>query len=138
MTAYATGYATVRALAVAALVAAGVAETKQQHDNMPAINMLPTDRWARISILPTETIQETFGSTQTERRSGLLVLSLFDPINEGSNGLAALADTLAPTFTRVTASTVTFQTPTPSNVGRQGQSQWWQYNLTCPFYFPHS
>lgn len=136
MTTHSAAAVAIRTLASAALVSAGIPTTRQEHDNLNAVRVEATQTWARTTVLFAGTEQRTLGATPAERTDGIVVVSVFAPLQSGIAGLMAIADAVRQSMNRVTATPVTFTTSSIENRGRTGESTpWWQVNVSCPFYF---
>lgn len=107
-----------------------VAETVDVHyDN--EIKNKPADKiWIRLNILPGQTTQVQIGATY--RTVGIVIAQIFLPLGRGTKNLHSMADKVKTAFRAVTVSGVVFRAPSETNVGRT--ENWWQLNVTIPFY----
>jgi len=96
----------------------------------------PFDRpdavWARVTIIFGESTQVSRGQTKRFRDTGLVMIELFDPINDGDAELSELADLVCEAFRAVQSEGVTYATPRYEEMGRRDSE--WQINVVCPFY----
>lgn len=88
--------------------------------------------WARLNILPGQSIQVEIGKSERFRTPGVMIVQLFLPIGKGMRDLHKMADKIKTAFRAVTVTGVVFRTPSEENVGRTGS--WWQMNVSIPFY----
>lgn len=91
--------------------------------------------WTRCSILFGQGSQESLGdpSSNRYRYVGVLMVSIFVPIEKGDKEALALAQVVRDSFLSVTFGGVTFRTPSIIPVGKTGT--WHQVNVNSPFYF---
>jgi hypothetical protein len=89
-------------------------------------------RWVRFTIKTGDTTQRTIGAQKTYRTIGIAIAQIFVPVDQGDRDALQLADTITAAFRSVTDQGVRYQTPSTKNVGRT--DQWWQVNVTCPFF----
>lgn len=102
-------------------------------DNAPFSEPGPATLWVRWTVLDGQTDQVSLPSpTARIRRTGVGIANIFAPLEQGTAGAIALADTIAAAFRRVTADGVTYFTPSITQIGRDKSS--WQINVTCPWY----
>lgn len=88
--------------------------------------------WARVTVIPSATEQADIVPGRRYRAVGIAMFSFFSPFNKGDEELNLLADYACTKFRTVSASGVTYRTPSPARVGRAGK--WWQVNVTVPWY----
>jgi hypothetical protein len=90
--------------------------------------------WGRLVLLPGEKFVVGKGSPGADRYRlpGEAVLQIFAPAETGMAGLWTKVDQVMSFFQGVTAAGVTYRTPRPVNVGRDGK--WQQVNVHCPWY----
>ncbi len=96
----------------------------------------PDTPWARATILFGEGKQIAMGGTTSlHRREGILVVSLFVPLNYSMATLDALSELVVSTFEGATGSngTVFITGSTITNVGIDGL--WFQQNVAIDFEF---
>jgi hypothetical protein len=106
-----------------------------QYDNAP--DVIPGDAlWARCSIVQGDSFRVSIGTVTADRyRSvGVMVASIFSPMDQGDSASLGLAQVVRDAFISVTDGGVTFKTPSIASIGKSG-TKWWQVNVTCPFYF---
>jgi len=103
-----------------------------QYDNAP---FTPPDEsaWVRFTILWGASRQTEIGATPKFRGTGNAIAQIFVLEETGTSVAVDYADKIATVFRRVTVGTVTFRTPFPQPVGREGK--WWQLNVDCPFIY---
>ena len=117
---------------------ADVASLPVEYPNAPFDTPDDSTRWMRMSIRSGESFQAGIGagSVALFRRVGELIVQVFGPVQPDTGSptgdLMDLADTIAAAFRRVSASNVTYMTPSVTEVGRTGA--WWQVNVNCPWY----
>ena len=89
--------------------------------------------WCRVSVREGETDVAELGGTRF-RTVGVVMVQLFQPLNEGDALTRRLGDDIAAAFRAVTDSAgPVFGSPSYNTVGRSGP--WHQANLVLPFYF---
>lgn len=96
-----------------------------------------TGPWARVTIREGERVQADLGATTIRSRTvGVLFVELYDEIAIGTRALTDLAGRVATAFQRVTASGVTYKTPTLRAGGSTGErvGKWWRLLVAIPFY----
>ena len=103
-----------------------------QYDDQEGFNKPDFAKWMRVSIRPSETNQATLGEQKKFRRRGVMIIQIFTPSGEGDESALEVADVIDTAFKSVTADGVTYQTPYIEVVGRN--DNYWQINVTCPFY----
>jgi len=91
--------------------------------------------WATFSIVEAIREQRTLGNSPDYRTTGTCFIQLFAPASTGEVTVRTLADFVVDAFSRVTDTGVTFRTPTIRPVGRREAGDWWQLNVSCPFYY---
>jgi hypothetical protein len=109
------------------------------HDNAPFTQ--PDDEmWVRWNVTMGESSRVDFGaSTNRNRHTGVAIAQIFAVLGKGTRDATILADRIVSKFRSVTDSlsvsgnSVVFKTPSVTTVGRS-DSQWWQLNVSCPFY----
>jgi hypothetical protein len=88
--------------------------------------------WARATIVNGETAKIEIETAGTRRRTGVLVLQVFDDAARGDARVLQSIDSLISYFDGVEVSGVVFRTP---SVGPGGEdSGQYRRNLTCPWY----
>lgn len=92
----------------------------------------PTELWARASVLMGESKQVQLGNAKTFRHRGVLMVALFQELGRGDKVTNAMVDIITAAFRALTADSVVYMTPSSPTAGRVGE--WWQTNLSCPFY----
>lgn len=103
-----------------------------QYDNAP-FDPPDEDPWVRFTIVWGSARQTEIGATPKFRGAGVAIAQIFVLEETGTNVLNDLADKIAAVFRKYTDGTVTFRTPSPRLVGRDGK--WWQLNVECPFIY---
>lgn len=103
-----------------------------QYENMPFTR--PEDTmYAKFTIIPGGTQQQSLGApTKRFRSTGLLIVSVFVPLETGDQDVVQKCDAIALSFASKTYQSVVFNTPSVIRVGRV--DKWWQYNVSCPWY----
>jgi len=93
-----------------------------------------TDLWCRLSILFGDSFQASIGapSSNRYRDTGVVVAQLFLPLGKGDKQLYQTAGYIKTAFKSVSVSGVVFRTPSVKRVGRS--ENFWQVNVSCPFY----
>lgn len=90
--------------------------------------------WIRAKIVYAENMQMDIGDdTKRFRIPGVIMFQIFVPENEGTGKGIQVADEIGGNFRCLTASSVTYKTPSVKNVGRD--RGWYQINVSCPFYY---
>jgi hypothetical protein len=89
--------------------------------------------WARFSVVWGESFQADLGTNTRDRHVGMMVIQIFSPIGLGDGDAIKLADVIKQNFRKTKVSGITWRTPSLGTVGRD--EQWWQTNVSCPFYF---
>jgi hypothetical protein len=103
-----------------------------QYDNAP-YEKRKAAKWARLTVLPAETVQKEYGNVKSHRTTGVIKAQLFGDLKLGLASLLGLVDVIRPIFSNTSADGVIYQAPTYTNNGRQeGQ---WQVTLTIPFIY---
>jgi hypothetical protein len=100
----------------------------------PNVSFTPsTAAWVRFTILNGEEARLTFGATLNNfRNTGVVVVSIFSPLNIGTADVMAKADAAAAIFRDWCGATVRCRAATIRDVGPEGQG-WYQVNVTIPF-----
>ena len=105
-----------------------------QYDNFPFER--PADKlWVRWSILPGTSDQVSTGGgagSDRFRTPGVCRATIFAPVESGTKKSHDLAKLIVAAFRAVTASGVTYRTPSVTNIGRNGK--WWVTDVEVPFY----
>lgn len=103
-----------------------------QHDNAEFTE--PTTKWCRLTLQPAATDQLELGAapSRTFRTMGRAVAMIFLPLASGDALALSLADSIAALFRAQTVGGVTYFAPSIAQIGRSGE--WWQLNVTIPFY----
>jgi len=109
------------------------------YDNAP-FDQPDNEMWIRWSVLTGNSFRTDLGgSTNRQRHSGIGMAQIFSLLGKGTRDALILADRIVARFnsvsdtTSVSGNSVIFRTPSISHVGR-ADSQWWQINVSCPFY----
>ena len=109
------------------------------YDNAP-FEQPDNEMWIRWSVSNGDTYRVSIGaSTSRYRHSGVAGAQIFSVLGKGTRDALILADRIVAKFLSITDKTsvpgnsVVFRTPTITHVGRS-DSQWWQINVSCPFY----
>jgi len=102
------------------------------YDNAPPSSQPEDAKWARVWIVWGDSLLVEIGAQKNFRTVGQLVANLFLPVEKGDKDLLAVADTIRSAFRAVTVSGVVFRSPSITTVGRTGN--WWQVDVSCPFY----
>lgn len=116
-------------------------ELEVEYDNGPLLTPPDDAIWARVKIVDGDGEQLSLGSSKHFRTMGLMIVQLFGPLGTGDADLREIADQIATgvdgnginLFRSVKADGLTWRTPSVTNVGRS--ENWWQINVTCPFYY---
>ena len=106
------------------------------HDNAPfAEPDVSETRWCRFSVLPGESEGREIGCS-TFRTTGIALASVFVQVELGDKLALEAADAIVTAFRDKTftnsGTTVVFQSPSVTNVGRDGA--WFQLNISIPWY----
>jgi hypothetical protein len=96
-------------------------------DNAP-FDIPDSGCWARVRFRPSSARKP---QTDRYRIEGDALVSLFCPIEGGTQEVHQLTDEVIAAFRDVSSSGVRFRIPTPSDVGRSGRH--WQVDVSCPF-----
>jgi hypothetical protein len=91
------------------------------------------DMWMRFRILWGDSFQATLGARKRHRTPSVMEIQIFEPVEGGDGKSLCLADKIKTLFRSTTVNGITWRTPSLANVGRD--EQWWQTNVSCPFYF---
>lgn len=89
-------------------------------------------RWIRFNILNGEGNQVSIGSTPLHRNAGLVSVQIFVKKGVGASQSYQLVDLIVAAFKRKQLDSVQFRTPSVLEVGEI--DEWFQVNVTCPFY----
>ena len=88
--------------------------------------------WARATIVNGDTAKIEADTAGTRRRTGVLILQVFDDVSRGDARVLQAIDGLISYFDHVEVSGVVFRTP---SVGPGGKSDGqYRRNLTCPWF----
>lgn len=103
------------------------------YDNAPGDPPDGEAEWIRFTILWGNASQTEFGGHTAHRDVALAVAQIFVPAGKGDGRSAEIADAIVPKFRAISIGEgVTFRTPYLTTVGRTGQ--YWQVNVSCPFF----
>jgi hypothetical protein len=91
------------------------------------------ETWMRMRILWGDSFQATLGEAKRFRTPGVLEVQIFEPVQKGDGCSLDLSDKIKSLFRSTTVNGITWRTPSLASVGRD--EQWWQTNVSCPFYF---
>lgn len=102
-----------------------------QFDNAPFDK--PTDLgWVRFANAPESDRQVDIGAKLRRFRiEGVVIVSVYTPLNEGDSEGIILADIIANVFRGRSFQGVTFRTPVVRPLGRVGKE--WVVEIRCPF-----
>jgi hypothetical protein len=107
-------------------------EVPVEYPNVP-FTPPPSGVWARFRILWGDSFQATLGSAKRFRTPGILEVQIFESVQKGDGCSLELGDVIKTLFRSTTVNGITWRTPSLATVGRD--EQWWQTNVSCPFYF---
>lgn len=93
--------------------------------------MAAKSSWVRLTIQHGASFTAGIGSEPCVRRSGLVMLQIFTPINSGSRPAAMLADSLAAHFEYYQAGHFSTQAASVQRIGPQ--DDWYLYVVSVPF-----
>ena len=102
-----------------------------QYDNHKKFN-IEDQLWCRLKVIPgvSETT-EIGGSTNTQRTVGLAIVSIFQPLGQGTKDVHELVDAIKTVFRGDPDNNVTYLEGSEDNIGRSGK--FWQVNVRIPF-----
>jgi len=112
-------------------------EYSVSYDNAP-FTQPDSETWIRWSVTTGDSFPIEL-SGKTQRHTGVAIAQVFSLLGKGTREALILADRIVAKFlsqadtTSVSGNSVVFRTPSIRQVGRT-DSQWWQINVTCPFY----
>ena len=92
----------------------------------------PLRTWIRLTVLVGEANQTQLGTVKVFRTVGVMTAQIFTILGIGNAEGYQIADRIADLFRSVSADGVVYRTPTVQNIGRT--NDWWQINVSCPFY----
>jgi hypothetical protein len=95
----------------------------------------PTALWARFTILSGEELRMDIGTgnnSRTFRKSGVLVIQLFDSLNNGNNAILVKAEEVAAMFRDWCGVTVSCRAATVEELGNDNKG-YYQVNISVPF-----
>ena len=101
-----------------------------QFDNAPFSKPDKT-RWARVVILPGESRQVELGATTRHRTPGVVIVSIFIPLEQGDKEAYVIADLIGNAFRSVSDGGVVYRTPRINQIRRLSKE--WQLNVELPF-----
>lgn len=88
--------------------------------------------WCDITIRGATNDRLTFGGTTNHyRRTGVLQIACYGPIQKGEADLEALVQRIEVTLRDAPPGLVAFRVPVPGESGVSGK--WWKQNLSCPW-----
>jgi len=101
--------------------------------NSPALTqaMAAKSSWVRLTIQHGASFTAGIGSDPCVRRSGLVMLQIFTPINSGSRPAAMLADSLAQHWEYWQQGNIETQAASVQRVGQD--DDYYQYNVSLSF-----
>lgn len=102
-----------------------------QHDNQGDFTKPNDALWVRFNVRSGQTAQVSIGEQKRFRTAGVVIAQVFVPAHDGTGTAMLLADLVDTYFRAVTASGVTYLTPSVEHVGLSGA--YWQTNITIPF-----
>jgi hypothetical protein len=101
-----------------------------EFSNEPFDNPIPATIWARFNVIDVDEKQISIGDiTQEYRNSGILIVQLFAPLDQGIISILQTADTLANMFRGWGGNTVTCNEATIKKVGSNNNG-WYQINVS--------
>jgi hypothetical protein len=113
---------------------ASVEELTVEYPNSPLAKAPSDSMWCRFAINWGDSNQVTLGAQKRHRTVGIddqFKSSL--RFRRATVTPLALGDRIKKLFRSVTVNGITWRTPSLASVGRD--EQWWQTNVSCPFYF---
>lgn len=98
----------------------------------------PASSWVRMSLLPSLTDRISLGPGGTARVTGVLVLSIFTPANQGTLASRQLADTLGAIFNEAVfeldgSGLIRCFVPRYNDVGQTPEGTFYQANLVVDY-----
>lgn len=106
-----------------------------QNDNHVRTSPDDGSLWVRLSVRPGESEQRELGGATNavrQRTIGVVIAQVFAPIDVGDKSARDLAELIRAVFSRKRDGMVQFRVPSIQTIGRR--DNWWQVNVTCPFY----
>jgi len=111
------------------VISTGWISTPVAWDNVP-LDPPPESNWIRVNILDGDAQRITLNQ-RYHRFTGIVLISVFTIVGQGSNAARNNADTIAALFRDLQISGILFRSPTITNVGISGA--YYQINLSVPF-----
>ena len=102
------------------------------YENDPNSSPPDSGPWMRVTTLPGESHQSSFGTTKTYRYPFVLVVSVFDDIGSGTKNLQDIADVIEGNFRGTRLSGIAFLVPYVTKLPRE--EKWVHWNVNCPGY----
>jgi len=102
------------------------------YDNQDSDDQPDNEIWCRWSVRLGQSFQAEIGVSGRTRTPSVAIAQLFAPVGAGDGEQMELADKISDAFKHVTTEDVRYQTPSVATIGRR--ENWWQVNVTCPFY----
>lgn len=95
----------------------------------------PATAWVRFNIIYGDSQQTDFGgSLHNERTSGVVIIQVFTPLNQGDAEALGLADDVANIFRNWCGTNIRCRTPAIKDIGNDGFG-WYQVNVSIPFIY---
>ncbi len=92
----------------------------------------PGTSFVRLTILDGDSRQVSLGDSPLYRSIGVIIISIFTPLDIGSATGRTLADNAAAIFRGWQSSGIVCRSPSIQRVGKT--NGWFQYNVNVPFY----
>ena len=119
-------------------IAANWATTPVVFDNAP-YSPQAGQTWVRVQIFEEDVQRINIGNPGYHRVTGLIIMSIYVPIETGTQTARTYADTLAALFRDVQFNGITCREAVPATIGeitaKGSETGWFQYDISVRFYW---